>query len=537
MMALSISKKLNISLTALMLLSIFIGFMGFRGISTLENTLVFISTTAWDAADGAMEGTIGIQGQMLGFTEQIKPKSEKNEQDIKDLIASSKEMQDEALGRMKASGLILQDKIRILDGFIADFEKSKQQLQQGIIEQSPNIDKYHYTLIQSGNVLLNYLEELEAAADARVEETASGVNDMIAAIRFQLVFAVIFSVVLGFAIIWLAFKLVITPLRHVTDELKNISEGEGDLSVRLDDKGSDEIAELSRYFNKFVESIHGIIKRVVDSAEQIANSSLNAANKANTSLSVVHKQQDETSHIATSAAQLSSTVDEIARNSAEAAHSAKDAAEGALRCQQSVTVTMALIDQLNNEIAKSSSVIVGLKDDTNSIGSVLGVIGGIAEQTNLLALNAAIEAARAGEQGRGFAVVADEVRSLANRTQESTQDIQQMIEKLQSGAEAAVDAMSSSQSIADKTAEQSHDVKNVLDEVNRLIDQISSMSMQISTATEEQSSVTNEMSHNIENVNHASIEVSESIQVAATDAKRLCDVGLELKELVGRFKV
>jgi methyl-accepting chemotaxis protein len=251
----------------------------------------------------------------------------------------------------------------------------------------------------------------------------------------------------------------------------------------------------------------------------------------------VQEQQKDTDQVATAINEMSATVQEVAKNAESAAEAARHADDETRNGQQVVSQTMSEIDTLAREIERATAVIHKLESDSENIGSVMDVIRGIAEQTNLLALNAAIEAARAGEQGRGFAVVADEVRVLASRTQESTQEIQEMIERLQSGASEAVNAMNESQAKAQGTVEQAAKAGTSLETIAKSVSNINEMNTQIASASEEQSAVAEQINSSIVNISKIAVKTSEGAQSTAKASESLKELATNLQQVVSAFKL
>ncbi len=331
--------------------------------------------------------------------------------------------------------------------------------------------------------------------------------------------------------------LISRPLKATVDAMTDIAEGEGDLTRRLEVVGKDEIAQLSLAFNKFVDKIQTTIKQVANSTSQLAAASEQMSVVSNEASSGVQRQRAETEQVATAMNEMTATVQEVARHAESAAESAGEADAQAQNGRQVVNNTISAIDVLARDVEKAADVIQSLEKDSDEIGTVLEVIRGIAEQTNLLALNAAIEAARAGEQGRGFAVVADEVRSLASRTQSSTEEIQQMIERLQKGSRDAVTVMETGRNQAQISVEQATQAGSALESITSAVDAISAMNNQIAEAARQQGEVADEINQNIINISQVADETSEGTQQLATASAELAHLSQELQTLVSRFKV
>lgn len=331
-------------------------------------------------------------------------------------------------------------------------------------------------------------------------------------------------------------KIVVKPIREVVSALQDIAHGEGDLTQRLK-KRPGEMGELAENFNLFVENIQNLIKQVIATIADIDRSVNSMADIAQRTSEGVDRQQQQTDQVAVAMNEMSTASSEVANNALEAASNAEKVDHGAMNAKTVLEDTVDSIRKLADDIDRGATVINNLQSDVGNIVSVLDVIRGIAEQTNLLALNAAIEAARAGEQGRGFAVVADEVRTLASRTQESTQEIQEMIERLQSGAQQAVDVMEVGKAAGEKTVEKANAAEVSLDEITQSISTISEMATQIASAVEEQTAVSEDINRSIT----AIVEIAEttSHDTAETNqaSERLMGLCAELHTQVNRFKV
>jgi len=375
-------------------------------------------------------------------------------------------------------------------------------------------------------------EEVKAAQVLRADMHASKE----ATLRNSLIIAVI-AVLVGVIIAFSIVRGIRKAFCHVVSSLNDIASGEGDLTRRLDESSQDEVGQVARAFNRFVEKIHDLVRQVSDSIGQLASASQQMTHVSQSTMESFVNQQGEIEQVATAMNEMTATVLEVSRNAGDASTAAKAADGGANAGNLVVQDVISAINDLAREVSSTSETIHHLDGDTEQIGTVLDVIKNIAEQTNLLALNAAIEAARAGEQGRGFAVVADEVRTLASRTQSSTQEIQQMIERLQSGAKDAVKAMERGKQMASASVEKAEQAGSSLSGITGAVSQIADMNTMIATAAEEQSQVAESINRNVVAINDLSVhatEGAEQIANASTDLEQLSE---RLQKIVGSFKI
>ena len=339
--------------------------------------------------------------------------------------------------------------------------------------------------------------------------------------------------ILAVGLLYWYMNRALRPLQSVAMVLRAVADG--DLSQETKVTSKDEMGQLQEALNETVDQLRSMIGQI-DEATAELDQSVNNVNSINEETRAgVERQHREVDQVATAINEMTATVQEVSRYADDAANEATSVSQAAVEGTKVVDTAANSIEELAGEIDKASSVINELEVDSNNIGTVLDVIKGIAEQTNLLALNAAIEAARAGEQGRGFAVVADEVRTLASRTQASTQEIQEMIERLQVRAKEAVSVMYESRERATKSVEYAVEAGGTLHKITEAINTVNTMNTQIASAAQEQNSVTEEINRNVNNISEIAEMSSEAVKQSSQASDKLTDLSHRLRQMVNRF--
>lgn len=349
--------------------------------------------------------------------------------------------------------------------------------------------------------------------------------------------ALLAILVLSILLAWLVSRTVTGPIKSVVDVIRDIAQGEGDLTRRLPILGKNEIGELSEWFNTFIGKLHGIINQVSGSSLQLASSALELQLTSKQMTESIAQLSSQSTSLATAGEEMSATSGDIAKNCHQAATNAGGATQKATQGVAVVGQSIAVMNTIAERVQNAATTVDALGIRSEQIGAIIGTIEDIADQTNLLALNAAIEAARAGEQGRGFAVVADEVRALAERTTRATKEIGEMIKAIQKETNDAVTSMKQSVTQVEQgtshAAESGHSLQEILNIINDVTEQIG----QIATAAEEQTATTREISSNVMNLNDLAQQNHNALHetaIAANDVSRQAE---ELKQLVGQFRL
>ncbi|NWC94591.1 methyl-accepting chemotaxis protein [Pseudomonas sp. IPO3778] len=383
-------------------------------------------------------------------------------------------------------------------------------------------------MADQGEILLDSSNKLTTSQTVvRDTDTAHAKNLLLLATALALAFGIVAA--------WAITRQIVIPLNQTLKVAERVAAG--DLSHNLISERRDELGQLQRSMQSMTVGLRELIGGISDGVTQIASAAEQLSAVTEQTSAGVNSQKVETDQVATAMNEMAATVQEVARNAEEASEAAVAADQQAREGDKVVGEAIAQIERLASEVGNSTEAMGHLKRESDKIGSVLDVIKSVAQQTNLLALNAAIEAARAGEAGRGFAVVADEVRSLAQRTQKSTEEIEELIVGLQSGTQQVATIMDNSRNLTDSSVELTRRAGNALENITRTVSTIQAMNQQIATAAEQQSAVAEEINRSVLNVRDVSEQTSAASEETAASSAELARLGIYLQTLVGRFKV
>ncbi|VXC77918.1 Chemotaxis protein [Pseudomonas sp. 8Z] len=393
-----------------------------------------------------------------------------------------------------------------------------------LVDMKPVVDGTGAQLAELGDI---YSKGIAQEGQISADEYASSQLIVILVIALAALVTVLLA--------WLLTRSIVAPLTSAVEAAQHVAEG--DLTQRIEVAGRDEVSQLQTSLAQMQQRLRDTLAEISGSSTQLAAAAEELHAVTEEAGRGIQRQNDEIEQAATAVNEMSAAVDEVARNAVSTSEASKSSNQSAQAGQARVSATIAAISDLSGEVESTSSLVQRVAEQSQEIGKVLDVIRAIAEQTNLLALNAAIEAARAGESGRGFAVVADEVRALAHRTQNSTQEIEQMVSSMRSGASQALDSMQSSSERARATRELAQSAGSALNEITEGISEMYERNLVIASAAEEQAQVAREVDRNLVNIRDLSVQSATGAQQTSASSHELSRLATNLNQLVGRFRV
>lgn len=536
----NLSFRWKLSLPLLALTGLFI----LAGIKTIHNTKILGHYSNSIAQIHLQEIQLLIQADRDLYQAQAAQRSlifhSNNEQAqlLKDVTENAQQAYDRTL---KALGLASIPSAQEKNEFIKRYEQWKaisDEITIALASDKTNAEALSYgNYAKAFKELRSYIDDLEESRLKEVEQKTLQVETDVATITTMTLAAVALVVFIAVFTSFQLPKLIVAPLAEITASVRAVADGNGDLTKRLPVSSRDELGRLAEHFNGFMEKLQTLVRDNIQYANIVEVAAQELLTQSTNSQRAVERQEVSISMVVTAVNELTKAIAEVALNTTNAAGHTQKVADNTHQVQGRIRHAVGQIKTLTQSISDTTEVMLRLENQAKEVTSVIDVIRGVAEQTNLLALNAAIEAARAGEQGRGFAVVADEVRTLASRTQQSTQDIQNMLQLLQNGVQAAVNAMSASNTMTQDAVVAANEAEAALGSVSDGVRSISDMTLQTATAAEEQSLVTNEIDRNLVEIHDLSSGTAKDAKKTYEYSQNLSSSASHMKELLGRFKI
>jgi methyl-accepting chemotaxis protein len=541
---LKISTRLIAAFTILLLFIAFIGAAGYIGMEKMEGSLLDVSNDDAKKVELAQRSRANMnifrryeKDMLLNIDDPAKV------DEYTKKFSDNGERFHKRMDQLLKLDLSAKEKesiatiVKLIKEYEEGYKKIHDQIKAGAITTPQDGNKamgpYKKPADEAQKMIVEFAEQQDKVMEQTVKEAIASSGSIQNTIVVLAIIAFALALVLATVII----RSITRPLAVFMERTTDIAQGEGDLTKRLDASGSDEIAQVSRMFNLFIEKLHGIISQISSTSTQVAAASTQVHATAERIATGAEEVAAQASTVATAGEEMSATSGDIAQNCQMAAEGAQRASQSASNGSEVVERTVRVMGQIAEKVQESAKTVASLGARSDQIGAIIGTIEDIADQTNLLALNAAIEAARAGEQGRGFAVVADEVRALAERTTRATREIGEMIKAIQSETKGAVTAMEQGVRQVESGTEEAQKSGQALEEILQQVNDVTMQINQVATAAEEQTATTSEISSNMQQITDVVQQTSQGAHESATAAAQLNSNAEELQRLVRQFKL
>ncbi|HOY21649.1 MAG TPA: methyl-accepting chemotaxis protein [Cellvibrio sp.] len=534
--------KLGIPLLLLVLIFLYVGLYSVRSSSLLAGNAKTIAKVNLPEIQLLIQADRDLYQSLIAERALLSPNlsSQQVATFIKEHKDNLQQAHDRALKSLETSDTATKAEREEYLGYLQNWQRISESIVQNAANADARANLIERSLGESFEAFSkarSFLDELQERRLAHVDEFTVEIESDGDSIARQLLVLLVVGTLSTFAAAFFLPLLVTVPIKEISDRIKNIAAGDGDLTIRIKVERDDELGELAGHVNRFMDQLQHLIQDVRANTNEVSSAAEDLLVVSSKGQRAADEQCHAITMVVTAVNELTMAIQEVARNTGNTAQSTKDANRITEQGQDRIRLAVSHVQGLSTHVTQTAQTMVKLEDEAKNVTSVIDVIRGVAEQTNLLALNAAIEAARAGEQGRGFAVVADEVRTLASRTQQSTADIQGMLSQLQQGVQRAVEGMNASATMTNEAVSSANDAGQSLSGIGAAVQEITNMAIQIATAVEEQSSVTAEIDKNLVEINQLAMTTSDGATYTAQASQRLSQLSSGLRDTLRRFTV